>query len=414
MQSMAASHSIWPRERDVIFELSKKAQIAQKAIGKDNVINATIGSLMNDNGDLITLDSVFREYKNLDNKEIAAYAALEGEKIYLECVEKVCFKDYKPEGYIKVIASPGGSGAIKLGVFNYTEENDEVLTSDWFWSPYSNICEEIGRKLVTYKLFDENNKFNFNSYKEKFLEISNKQERIFTIFNTPGHNPTGYTINKDEWDNILELSKEVAKNKEKKIILFVDIAYIDFTKDDNKNREFFSKFSNLPENILVIVGFSMSKGFTAYGMRMGAAICITSSKNVAEEFYYACVHSCRANWSNCNRGAMTLLSNIVNDEEKYKEYIQEKEKYKNILRKRADIFVKEAKKVNLDILPYLDGFFISIPCKNPKEISKKLIEENLYIVPLKKGLRFAICSVNEEKCEIAPSIIKKVMESLNS
>ena len=158
----------------------------------------------------------------------------------------------------------------------------------------------------------------------------------------------------------------------------------------------------------------MSKGFTAYGMRMGAAICITSSKNVAEEFYYACVHSCRANWSNCNRGAMTLLSNIVNDEDKYKEYIQEKDKYKNILRKRADIFVKEAKKVNLDILPYLDGFFISIPCENPKEISQKLIEENLYIVPLKKGLRFAICSVNEEKCEIAPSIIKKVMESLNS
>ncbi len=326
MQSMVSNHSIWPRENDIIFDLSKKAQIAQKTLGKDNVINATIGSLMNDNGELITLDSVFKEYKNLDNKEIATYAALEGEESYLECVKKVCFKDYKPNGYIKVIASPGGSGAIKLGVFNYTEENDEVLTSDWFWSPYLNICEEIGRKLVTYKLFDENNKFNFNSYKEKFLEIANKQERIFTIFNTPGHNPTGYTISNEEWDDILDLSKDVANNKNKKIILFIDIAYIDFTKDDDKNREFFSKFSNLPENILVIVGFSMSKGFTAYGMRMGAAICITSSENVAEEFYYACVHSCRANWSNCNRGAMTLLTNIVSDEDKYKEYIKEKNK----------------------------------------------------------------------------------------
>ena len=72
--------------------------------------------------DLITLDSVYREYKNLDNTEIAAYAALEGEKLYLECVEKVCFKDYIPKGYIKVVASPGGSGAIKLGVFNYTKK----------------------------------------------------------------------------------------------------------------------------------------------------------------------------------------------------------------------------------------------------------------------------------------------------
>lgn len=79
--------------------------------------------------------------------------------------------------------------------------------------------------------------------------------------------------------------------------------------------------------------------------------------------------------------------------------------------KRADVFVKEAKKINLDILPYLEGFFISIPCNNPKEISQKLEQENLYIVPLKKGLRFAICSVSEEKCKIAPSIIKKAMES---
>lgn len=411
MQSMAAKHSIWSRENDIIFELSKKAQIAQKTLGKNNVINATIGSLMNDNGELITLDSVFKEYKNLDSKEIAMYAAIEGEKEYLECVEKLCFKEYKPDGYIKVIASPGGSGSIKLGVFNYTEENDKVLTSDWFWSPYLDICEEIGRKLVTYKLFDENNKFNFNSYKEKFLEIANKQDRVFTIFNTPGHNPTGYTISNEEWDCILDLSKDVSNNKDKKIILFLDIAYIDFTKDDDKNREFFSKFSNLPENILVIVGFSMSKCFTAYGMRMGAAICITSSENVAEEFYYACVHSCRANWSNCNRGAMTLLTNIVSDEYKYKEYIKEKNKYKSILIKRADIFVKESEKVNLKILPYLDGFFISIPCDNPKEISQKLEQDNLYIVPLKKGLRFAICSASEEKCKISPSMIKKAMES---
>ena len=52
MQSMAASHSIWPRERDIIFELSKKAQIAQKALGKENVINATIGALTDDDGNL--------------------------------------------------------------------------------------------------------------------------------------------------------------------------------------------------------------------------------------------------------------------------------------------------------------------------------------------------------------------------
>ncbi|MGX4600791.1 pyridoxal phosphate-dependent aminotransferase [Faecalimicrobium sp. JNUCC 81] len=413
-QSMVAKHSMWPRKKDIIFNLSERAQKAERAIGKDNVINATIGALMDDEGKLITMETVYNEYKSLENRDISAYAALEGQPDYLEAVKKICFKEYLPEGYVKAVASPGGSGAIKLATWNYTNEGDEVLTSDWFWSPYISITEEIGRKVATYKLFDENNNFNFNSFEEEFLRISSKQERIFTILNTPAHNPTGYSVSDDEWDKILNLSKEVAKDKDKKIILFVDIAYIDFAKDDDGSRKFFSKFSNLPENVLVIVGFSMSKGFTAYGMRMGAAICITSCENVAEEFYYACVHSCRANWSNCNRGAMTLLSNIVKDQQKLKTYTKEKNIHKEMLNKRAEIFVKEARKVGLPILPYRDGFFISIPCDNPMEVSEELTKDNVYAVPLKMGIRFAICAVSEEKCRVAPSIIKNALEYVES
>ena len=105
-------------------------------------------------------------------------------------------------------------------MWNYTNEGDEILTSDWFWSPYVNISEEVGRKITTYQLFDENNNFNFNSFKERFLDIASKQERIFTILNTPAHNPTGYSVSDDDWDKILNLSKDVSKNKEKKVILF--------------------------------------------------------------------------------------------------------------------------------------------------------------------------------------------------
>ena len=414
MQSMAAKHSIWPREKDIIFDLSGRAQRAEKNIGRENVINATIGALMDDYGRLITLDTVYSEYKNLENAEISAYAALEGQPDYLEAVKKVVFKDYMPNSYIRAVASPGGSGAIKLATWNYTNPGDEVLTSDWFWSPYVSITEEIGRTVGTYELFDENNNFNFKSFKKEFLRIADKQERIFTILNTPAHNPTGYSISDNEWDKIIGLSKEVAQNKEKKIILFVDIAYIDFDSDDNASRMFFEKFSNLPENVLVIVGFSMSKGFTAYGMRMGAAVCITSSENVAEEFYYACVHSCRANWSNCNRGAMAILSNIVNNSEKFKKYNEEKNTYKEMLKRRANAFVEEAEKVGLDILPYRDGFFVSIPCENSREVCEELTKDNVYMVPLKAGLRFAVCAVNENKCKIAPSIIKNALEYVKS
>ena len=403
--SMVAEHAKWPKENDIIFSLSERAQAAEKELGKDKVINATIGALMDDNGK-------YDQLKNLPNEEISAYASIGGQPAYQEAVKKVCFKGNDPEGYIRVVASPGGSGAIKLAMYNYTNENDVVLVSDWYWSPYGIIGEETKRGVENYALFDESGNFNIDSYSEKFTEILNRQGRIFTIINSPGNNPTGYSLSDEDWDKVLDLAKEAAKDKDKKIVFLVDVAYIDFVRDDDASRKFFKKFGNLPSNILTIVAFSMSKGFTAYGMRMGAAIGISSDEDVAEEFYYSLMHSCRANWSNCNRGAMAVLSEIVADDKKYEEYEKEKNSYKDMLLVRANAFVEGAKECGLEILPYRDGFFTSIPCDNPMKACEELAKENLYLVPLKMGLRFAVCAVEESKCKKAPAIIKEVLDRI--
>lgn len=410
--SMVANHARWPKENDIIFNLSERAQVAEKKHGCENVINATIGALMDDNGSLITMKSVYDELKSLPNGEISAYASIAGQDDYKEAVKKVCFKGNEPHSHMRVVASPGGSGAIKLAMWNYTNPGDVILTSDWYWSPYGTIGEEAGRGVANYKLFNDKGAFNIVSFKEKFQEIIDKQGNIFTIINSPGHNPTGYSVSDDEWDEILDFAKDIAQDETKKIVFFIDVAYIDFVKDDIASRKFFKKFGDLPENILIIVGFSMSKGFTAYGMRMGAAIGISSNEEIVEEFYFSLMHSCRANWSNCNRGAMSVLSHIVEDEDKYNEYKIEKDRYKDMLVDRAEAFVNVAKDVNLEILPYRDGFFISIPCDNPIKVCEELTKENLYLVPLKMGLRFAICAVSKEKCMKAPKIIKKVLDRM--
>lgn len=410
--SMVAEHAKWPKENDLIFSLSERAQAAEKELGKDAVINATIGALMDDDGKLITMKTVYDQLKELPNAEISAYASIGGQPAYQEAVKKVCFRGNDPEGHVRVVASPGGSGAIKLAMYNYTNENDVVLVSDWYWSPYGIIGEETKRGVANYTLFDDNGNFNIDSFSEKFTEILNKQGRIFTIINSPGNNPTGYSLSDEEWDKVLDLAKEAAKDKDKKIVFLVDVAYIDFVRDDDASRKFFKKFGNLPSNILTIVAFSMSKGFTAYGMRMGAAVGISSDEEIAEEFYYSLMHSCRANWSNCNRGAMAVLSEIVADEKKYNEYETEKNSYKDMLLVRANAFVEGAKECGLEILPYRDGFFTSIPCDNPMKACEELAKENLYLVPLKMGLRFAVCAVEESKCKKAPAMIKAVLDRI--
>lgn len=414
INSMVASHAVWPKEDDAIFGLAAKAQNATKKYGADKVINSTLGALMDDNGKLICLETVYNELKTMPNAEIAAYALVAGQPAFLEAVQKRCFKGYKPDAFTRAVATPGGTGSVRHTIYNYTNPGDSVLVSDWHWKPYVTISEEFGRKVENYKLLNDKNEFNIESFKENFERLLNKQKRLVTIINSPAQNPTGYSLSDDEWKIVLEIMNKNAENKDNKIILLIDVAYIDYAGKEDERRKFFKQFSNLPDNILVIIAYSLSKGYTMYGMRQGAAICISSNKDIAEEFYYSCSHSNRANWSNCNRGAMEVMTRITNDDNKLKAYEEEIYKYKTMLQKRADAFVKASEEVKLNILPYRDGFFISIPCENSKAISDELMKDNLFLIPLKLGLRFAICAVPEDKCKKAPAMIKKAMDKIQA
>ncbi len=58
------------------------------------------------------------------------------------------------------------------------------------------------------------------------------------------------------------------------------MAYIDFAGTVEETRSFMKYFNDLPENLLVLIGFSMSKGYTLYGMRSGAIICVAKLKKL--------------------------------------------------------------------------------------------------------------------------------------
>ena len=79
---------------DNIFATSKKAKQAIVKFGKENVINATIGSLYNEDEKLAVYDVVESVYRNLPPEDLYAYATnVIGEDDYLEEVIKVVFYD---------------------------------------------------------------------------------------------------------------------------------------------------------------------------------------------------------------------------------------------------------------------------------------------------------------------------------
>ena len=157
----------------------------------------------------------------------------------------------------------------------------------------------------------------------------------------------------------------------------------------------------------------MSKSYTAYGIRTGACIIISSNGDIANRAFDSMKHSNRSIWSNITHAGMNILVDIENDEEKKKSYEDELEANRQLLEKRAKAFVESAKEVDLIHLPYFGGFFISIPCDNSKEVAEKLKEEDMYIVANKNGLRFAVCAVSEDKCKIAPKLIIEAIDEVS-
>ena len=192
--------------------------------------------------------------------------------------------------------------------------------------------------------------------------------------------------------------------------MLIDTAYIDFAGDEDKYREFFPILETLPANILPVMAYSMSKTFTIYGMRCGAAICLAPTKEIADEFRRVCEFSSRGSWSNCAKAGQSIIANIYENEDLLKKVTEERKEIREMLLKRGKAFEEEANRVGLEIVPFDAGFFVSIPCDNPDEVSAKLEKEGIFLVPLAKGLRVSVASIPEEKCRRIPVKILEAMK----
>lgn len=396
LTSIAAKHAKGKAAQDKIFAANEAAVAAAAKYGKENVTNATIGAILDEDEKLVCLPTVEKVFRSLETNELIAYAPISGLPEYLECVLTAAFGSSRPEGYLAAVATAGGTGAIHHAIWNYMDEGETALCSDWYWGAYKVLCNDMGRNFTTYKMLDENNKFNLPALKEKVTELLSKQDNLLYILNTPAHNPTGYSLSESDMDGVLDILKEAAVDG-KNIIFFLDVAYIDYAGEKEEVRKIFKKLSGLPANILAIIGYSMSKGFTMYGQRTGAMIGVSSSQEVIEEFAAINQYTSRATWSNINRPAMRTLAAIYSDPELLKATEAERDYYYKMIKARADLFTEEAKDCGLPMLPYVAGFFLSIPAKDPDAICNKLHEDNIFAVPLAAGVRIAVCAVPLKK-----------------
>lgn len=412
--SVLAKHTQGKGGPDKIFRISGMAKERAAVVGKQNITNATTGAFLDGDGHLITLKTVEDTVKEIPFTEAAEYATIEGSPEFIQAAIDAAFREYRPDAYIDGVATPGGTGGIHHALQNYLDDGDTALTMDRYWAAYKSICRETNRNFDTFVMFDENNNFNVQGCIAKLREYAEKQTNVFLILNTPANNPTGYNVKKEEWQAIMEELTAIANNGKNNVVLLADIAYIDFAAPES--RQFFQLFNRLPENFLVLVAFSMSKGYTMYGYRLGCLLCVSSSKQEVEDFIAINKFSSRATWSNCSRLGMLVMEKINQDPERKAAFRAEQEQLRLSLLKRAELFVKEADEIGLKVCPFDSGFFITVPTVKAEEVAAELRKKDLFVVPLgdgaNAGLRIALCAIPEEKITGVPKKIKEALDAV--
>lgn len=388
---------------DTVFTIVKKALADIQENGKENVINATVGSLFDENNQFVAYDNVFKHYNELDNAAKGRYAeSFLGNKNYREDVFNWVFQGQQTSLFHNQIATLGGTGAVSMSITNTLEPNETLLIPSIAWPSYAIMAKHHNINVETYEMFD-NDHFNLASLRNKIEKIAQQQQTICLIINDPCHNPCGYSMTYQEWEEVIACLNSYPKHQ---VVLINDIAYLDYSYRADA-RKYLQVFNQIKEHILVNIAFSTSKTMTSYGIRLGALISLCKNPEQLQEVVNVYEKYARAIFSNAPNGAMVNFHWVVNDNKE--QFLLEKKKYVDLLAQRSQIFLKDAKNCGLAIYPYKDGFFITVKCKDNQQRDlwhENLMENHIYTVKVNLGIRIAICSLSVVQCQNLANKIK--------
>lgn len=377
-------------DKDVIFALNGEATRRKQA--GESIVNATIGSLMNDDGTLSVLESVTKTLREVPANQWAAYAPIAGTAPFLSAVIDDTFSTQPAlKAAATAVATPGGTGALRHALMNYLQQGQALLTPNFYWGPYQTLCEEHERTLETFRMFTEAGALDVAALDAKLGEQLAKQGRALIFLNDPCNNPTGYSMTRAEWKQVVEV---LLKHADKPVTLLVDMAYWLYAGAGD-HRAFLAELVPLLGKTGLLFAWSASKSFTHYGLRVGALVSCVPDEKDRNATQAALAYACRGTWSNCVHGGMVAVTKLLTDPALKAACDGEREKLKALLQNRVKAFNAAAQPKGLKYPRYEGGFFVTVFHPEAEAQAEKMKGKGVYVVPQKGALRVALCSAAE-------------------
>lgn len=378
---------------DPIFALNAQAQ-RRSAAGED-IVNSTLGVLLDEEGRLCTLPAVLDAYRRIPPQDAAGYAPIAGTKAFRDAVREDVFQGSALLPHSVAVATPGGSGALALAVGSFLEPGQSLLTTSFYWSPYDTIAAVSDRAIATFSMFDDGGRFDAGALAEGLQAQMAAQGRALLVLNTPCHNPTGYSLDEQDWVGVRAAVKAAAAKGP--VTVLMDIAYAHFAAPGGA--DWVRELEPVAQDCTIAVAWSASKAFAQYGARVGALLVVEPDAERRKQVEGALAAGCRGTWSNCNHMGMQAVTACLVDPELAPQAKEQRAALRDLLGARVQAFVQRCADLDIAHPRYEGGFFVTAPCRDPELAAMRMREQGVFVVPVQGALRVALCSTPARSIE---------------
>ena len=256
-------------------------------------VNLGVGVYYDENGKLPLLKCVRAAEKvMMDTPTARGYLPIDGIAAYDAAVKSLVFgadAELVTSGRVATVQAVGGTGGLKIGAdfLKKMSPNATVMISDPSWENHHALFTNAGFKVESYPYYDAANRsVNFTGMLQG---LNTAPPGTVVLLHACCHNPTGYDITADQWDQV------VAKCKERQLTPFLDMAYQGFGYGIAEDGAAVQKFAAAGMSFLVSTSFS--KSFSLYGERVGALSVLCESKDEASRVLSQLKIAIRTNYS---------------------------------------------------------------------------------------------------------------------
>ncbi|MFT7676691.1 MAG: aromatic-amino-acid transaminase [Planctomycetota bacterium] len=370
---------------DPIFAIHNEA--VRRAAEGESVIDASLGALLDDQGRVAVLPAVFQALRDVDPSRAAAYAPIAGDTPFREAVIRDVFGTDDAAGRAVCVATAGGTGAIFAAVVNFVEDGHALYTSDLHWGPYRTIADHTRRSVETFPMFADG-RFNMAGFEAGLMELGKRQGKVLVLLNFPCHNPTGYSLDDEEWTQVTAALSRAAQCFA--VTVLMDVAYARYALADVARWQ--THLGAIVEQVPLLVAWSASKSYAQYGARVGALVAVIHDADERARVLNAMTYSCRGTWSNCNHLGILAVASLLEDADRASAADRERDLLIKLMDERVAAFNLAASAAGLSYPRYEAGFFVTIFTPDPARTAAVCGEHGVFIVPVKGAVRVGLCA----------------------